>query len=65
MRNSDYAIVTSDNPRSEDPAAIIQEIEQGMSGRQYAAVVDRREAIRICAFTGKAGRHRSDRRKRT
>ena len=36
-RNSDYAIVTSDNPRSEDPAAIIQEIEQGMQGVQHAA----------------------------
>jgi UDP-N-acetylmuramoyl-L-alanyl-D-glutamate--2,6-diaminopimelate ligase len=44
-RDSDYAIVTSDNPRGEDPLAIIQEIEQGMKGSQYSVVVDRREAI--------------------
>ncbi|MBQ9002747.1 MAG: UDP-N-acetylmuramoyl-L-alanyl-D-glutamate--2,6-diaminopimelate ligase [Eggerthellaceae bacterium] len=44
---ADYAIVTSDNPRSEDPAAIIDDIVSGMgdaSGR-YEVVPDRREAI--------------------
>lgn len=45
-RDSDYAIVTSDNPRGEDPMAIIREIEQGMSGAKYSVIVDRREAIR-------------------
>jgi UDP-N-acetylmuramoyl-L-alanyl-D-glutamate--2,6-diaminopimelate ligase len=45
-RESDYAIVTSDNPRGEDPMAIINEIEQGMNGGHYAVIVDRREAIR-------------------
>jgi UDP-N-acetylmuramoyl-L-alanyl-D-glutamate--2,6-diaminopimelate ligase len=45
-RESDYAIVTSDNPRGEDPLAIIREIEQGMSGANYSVIVDRREAIR-------------------
>jgi UDP-N-acetylmuramoyl-L-alanyl-D-glutamate--2,6-diaminopimelate ligase len=44
-RASDYAIVTSDNPRSEDPMTIIQEIEKGMKGAQHDVFVDRREAI--------------------
>jgi UDP-N-acetylmuramyl-tripeptide synthetase len=44
---SDVIIVTSDNPRSEDPLAIIEEIEVGLqkSGKPYAKHTDRREAI--------------------
>lgn len=44
---SDVVIVTSDNPRSEDPLAIIEEIEVGLkkSSRPYAKFADRREAI--------------------
>jgi UDP-N-acetylmuramoyl-L-alanyl-D-glutamate--2,6-diaminopimelate ligase len=44
---SDVVIVTSDNPRSEDPLAIIEEIEAGLkkSARPYAKFADRREAI--------------------
>jgi UDP-N-acetylmuramoyl-L-alanyl-D-glutamate--2,6-diaminopimelate ligase len=44
---SDVAIVTSDNPRSEDPNAIIEDIEAGLktSGRPFLKEVDRREAI--------------------
>ena len=45
-RGSDYTVVTSDNPRSEDPMAIIAEIEKGMKGARYTVVPDRREAIR-------------------
>jgi len=45
-RQSDLAIVTSDNPRSEDPAAIIDEILAGMPDRDRVEVVpDREEAI--------------------
>jgi UDP-N-acetylmuramoyl-L-alanyl-D-glutamate--2,6-diaminopimelate ligase len=49
-RYSDYFIITSDNPRSEDAEAIISEIEQGVKkaclGRgKYDRMVDRREAI--------------------
>src|SRR4029077_7274848 len=39
-RESDYAIVTSDNPRGEDPLAIIKEIEEGMKGTNYRIEVD-------------------------
>jgi UDP-N-acetylmuramoyl-L-alanyl-D-glutamate--2,6-diaminopimelate ligase len=46
-RLSDVVIVTSDNPRSEDPLAIIEEIEVGLkkSSRPYAKLPDRRAAI--------------------
>ena len=43
-RLADLAIVTSDNPRSEDPEAIIGEILEGAGGRAEA-IVDRRAAI--------------------
>lgn len=42
---SDACIVTSDNPRSEDPLAIIREIEKGMAGKGHLAIPDRAEAI--------------------
>lgn len=44
---ADYAIVTSDNPRSEDPAAIVADIVAGMGNAQdaYEVVLDRRAAI--------------------
>ena len=44
-RLADWAIVTSDNPRKENPEAIIEEITTGFRGRQHETVVDRREAI--------------------
>ncbi len=44
---SDYTIITSDNPRTEDPLAIIKEIEEGIkSTKNYEIIVDRREAIK-------------------
>ncbi|HLS47806.1 MAG TPA: UDP-N-acetylmuramoyl-L-alanyl-D-glutamate--2,6-diaminopimelate ligase [Gemmatimonadales bacterium] len=42
---SDMAIVTSDNPRTEDPDAIIDDIETGMGSTRHFRVTDRREAI--------------------
>ena len=47
QRYSDLAILTSDNPRTEDPAQILEEVVAGMSkgeGR-YEIVPDRRAAI--------------------
>lgn len=44
---SDHTIVTSDNPRSEKPESIIQEIEAGLpADTAYESIADRREAIR-------------------
>ncbi|MGE5417200.1 MAG: UDP-N-acetylmuramoyl-L-alanyl-D-glutamate--2,6-diaminopimelate ligase [Acidobacteriota bacterium] len=45
---SDFSFVTSDNPRSEEPMAIIEEILVGMKdveGAHYAVIPDRRDAI--------------------
>jgi UDP-N-acetylmuramoyl-L-alanyl-D-glutamate--2,6-diaminopimelate ligase len=45
---SDYTIITSDNPKSEDPQKIVREIERGIreTGTEYEAISDRRRAIR-------------------
>jgi UDP-N-acetylmuramoyl-L-alanyl-D-glutamate--2,6-diaminopimelate ligase len=43
--HADYAIVTSDNPRREDPAAIIAEITPAMRTGRFEVVIDRKEAI--------------------
>jgi UDP-N-acetylmuramoyl-L-alanyl-D-glutamate--2,6-diaminopimelate ligase len=55
--NADLAIVTSDNPRSEDPAAIIAEILPGAEAAGGAFVVepDRRAAIRLALGEARAG----------
>lgn len=45
---SDLAILTSDNPRTEDPEAILRDMEKGVEGRPFVTIVDRRDAIR-CA----------------
>lgn len=45
----DLCVVTSDNPRSEEPEAIIRDILQGMSQKhKYKVIPDRREAIAWC-----------------
>jgi UDP-N-acetylmuramoyl-L-alanyl-D-glutamate--2,6-diaminopimelate ligase len=45
-RGADCVIVTSDNPRTEDPDAIIDDIEAGMHGSKHQRVTDRLAAIR-------------------
>jgi UDP-N-acetylmuramoyl-L-alanyl-D-glutamate--2,6-diaminopimelate ligase len=44
-READCAIVTSDNPRTEDPDSIIDDIEAGMRGTKHERVTDRFAAI--------------------
>jgi UDP-N-acetylmuramoyl-L-alanyl-D-glutamate--2,6-diaminopimelate ligase len=48
-KGSDFVVATSDNPRSEEPAAILAEIEPGLksSGVRYAIEPDRAAAIRL------------------
>ncbi|MDD2585291.1 MAG: UDP-N-acetylmuramoyl-L-alanyl-D-glutamate--2,6-diaminopimelate ligase [Syntrophomonadaceae bacterium] len=55
---SDFSIVTSDNPRSEEPERIIADIIPGMDkieNSRYAIIVDRREAIRHAIYLAKKG----------
>jgi UDP-N-acetylmuramoyl-L-alanyl-D-glutamate--2,6-diaminopimelate ligase len=42
---ADVTIITSDNPRKEDPEAIIRDIESGFKRKNYEKIVDRRKAI--------------------
>ncbi|MDM5337975.1 UDP-N-acetylmuramoyl-L-alanyl-D-glutamate--2,6-diaminopimelate ligase [Fictibacillus enclensis] len=42
---SDIAIFTSDNPRTEDPEAILQDMQAGVEDREYKVILDRRDAI--------------------
>jgi UDP-N-acetylmuramoyl-L-alanyl-D-glutamate--2,6-diaminopimelate ligase len=44
-QHSDYLIITSDNPRSEDPGAIIDDIVSGIGDAACVVVSDRKEAI--------------------
>lgn len=50
-RYSDYVIVTSDNPRGEDPEDITARIEEGVysTGASYSVIPDRKKAIRKAA----------------
>lgn len=55
---SDKVILTSDNPRSEDPGMIIAEMEQGISAsnrRKALSIVDRLEAIRTACHLAQPG----------
>ncbi len=51
---SDRVVVTSDNPRSEDPLQIMRDIESGCRG-EYQLVVDRAEAIALAVAAAEAG----------
>ena len=54
---ADYAVVTSDNPRTEDPAAIIEDILVGMRGHEdrFSVEPDRRSAIRAALALANPG----------
>ena len=61
-RLSDVIVMTSDNPRSEDPGRIIEEIQRGLtadtrrdSDQRTLAIVDRREAIAKAIGLARAG----------
>jgi UDP-N-acetylmuramoyl-L-alanyl-D-glutamate--2,6-diaminopimelate ligase len=44
-QNADYSIITSDNPRKEDPDAIIADAEKGFRSDRYEKIADRAKAI--------------------
>lgn len=54
--HSDMAIFTSDNPRMEDPDAIIEEMKTGLKASdRYLAITDRHEAIRAAVALARPG----------
>ena len=53
--NSYFVFVTSDNPRTEDPEEIIREIVQGISGKNYFRITDRKLAIKSALYSAKVG----------
>ncbi len=62
VRYSDVVLLTSDNPRTEDPAAILREVEAGVKQAlvdhaevQYRMIEDRRTAIQAAIQEAKAG----------
>jgi UDP-N-acetylmuramoyl-L-alanyl-D-glutamate--2,6-diaminopimelate ligase len=52
---SDLAIVTSDNPRSEEPSAIVEEILAGIEDGEVEVELDRRTAIRLALERAREG----------
>ena len=58
VRQSDTVIITSDNPRFEDPQDIIADMLAGLDARQMkkvVSIVDRREAIRTACMMARKG----------
>jgi len=52
---ADYAIITNDNPRSEDPQDIIKDIRSGIKKDNYCVIPERKEAIKRSLSEAKAG----------
>lgn len=53
---SDMAVLTSDNPRLEEPGAIIEQMKSGLEpGARYLAIMDRREAIKAAVALARPG----------
>ena len=62
---SNFVVITSDNPRFEDPGKILDDIEAGTKKNSHVKIVDRREAIKyalglvsgggVVAILGKGG----------
>lgn len=52
---SDLVIITSDNPRSEEPQAILDDIVAGVKKNNYRVVENRREAIKTALLMGEKG----------
>ena len=45
VENADLVVITSDNPRTEDPERIMDDMESGMGGASHLRITDREEAI--------------------
>ena len=54
-KHANRVVITSDNPRSENPAAIIADIEMGMKSESFISIVSRQEAIEYTVDSAAAG----------
>jgi UDP-N-acetylmuramoyl-L-alanyl-D-glutamate--2,6-diaminopimelate ligase len=54
-RTADLVVITSDNPRTEDPESIIDDIAQGMESSPFERMPDRREAIAYALAQARSG----------
>lgn len=54
-RLADHVIVTSDNPRGEDPEAILADVRSGISGDRAESIVDRQVAIFTAVHNARPG----------
>lgn len=52
---SDFVFVTSDNPRTENPEEIINDITRGLDKTKYFKITDRKLAIKSALYSAKAG----------
>jgi UDP-N-acetylmuramoyl-L-alanyl-D-glutamate--2,6-diaminopimelate ligase len=56
VRNvADVIVLTSDNPRTEDPEAILDDLAEGLGDAEHLRFVDRREAIRAALRAARPG----------
>lgn len=53
--NADYVFLTSDNPRTEDPNAILADMQAGIAPGSATVIVDRRQAIQAAIKAAKPG----------
>ena len=52
---ADVVVITSDNPRNEDPDQILDDLVIGLEGRVHERVVDRDKAIRVAFASAQEG----------
>jgi len=55
VRLADIAVATSDNPRTEDPERILDEVEAGMSAKPHHRLADRRQALALALSLARQG----------
>ena len=52
---ADVVVLTSDNPRTEDPEQILDDLAEGLTGRAFDRIADRRAAIKHALEMARSG----------